>query len=471
MDTIDNEEDIPLIWRANELGKLEGPKAQHPAKPQQNKQRPLMGELGVNVGESCVVEYDDECDERDYCVPEDESAAGKGDYVSLVDNPERFTGYSGPSANQVWEHIYKENCFSRGPESATPQKSSSGTGLGYSGHQRQAADDLRSVMKHNPRNTADEELTLELDDQCLEQRTFYRVISGMHASISTHLCYDYLNQTTGKWGPNLSCYKERLHDHPDRISNLYFNYALVLRAVAKVRNVLAHYTFCSGDPEQDALTKQKVLTLADKIAAGPKIYDESLLFADPSVQGLKEDFRNRFRNVSRTMDCVGCDKCRLWGKLQTAGYGTALKILFEFDEKDNSKNPPLRRTELVALVNTLDRISHSLSAGADFEKMLHDEAEQAGSSGRTMDGQVHAKHEPARVTEQEGSRPANDAQSPAFTRQDADAVDDGFGSWEEDRRKVEEASTFSQDAWAEVRLIWNTTKYVLTAWIEIPSNL
>lgn len=28
------------------------------------------------------------------------------------------------------------------------------------------------------------------------------------------------------------------------------------------------------------------------------------------------------------MDCVSCDKCRLWGKLQTHGMGTALKILF-----------------------------------------------------------------------------------------------------------------------------------------------
>jgi hypothetical protein len=33
------------------------------------------------------------------------------------------------------------------------------------------------------------------------------------------------------------------------------------------------------------------------------------------------------------MDCVGCDKCRLWGKVQTTGLGTALKILFELDEK------------------------------------------------------------------------------------------------------------------------------------------
>lgn len=40
-----------------------------------------------------------------------------------------------------------------------------------------------------------------------------------------------------------------------------------------------------------------------------------------------------FRNVTRIMDCVGCDKCRLWGKVQTTGIATALKILFELDEK------------------------------------------------------------------------------------------------------------------------------------------
>ena len=29
------------------------------------------------------------------------------------------------------------------------------------------------------------------------------------------------------------------------------------------------------------------------------------------------------------MDCVTCEKCRLWGKLQVLGFGTALKILFD----------------------------------------------------------------------------------------------------------------------------------------------
>jgi hypothetical protein len=66
------------------------------------------------------------------------------------------------------------------------------------------------------------------------------------------------------------------------------------------------------------------------------------------------------------MDCVGCDKCRLWGKVQIAGYGAALKVLFEFDENKNGQNPHPRRTERVTLINTLGRISDSLTAIPKF---------------------------------------------------------------------------------------------------------
>lgn len=384
--TIDNEDDIPAVWRAEELSRLEGPKAHHPAKAIQKErpQKPLGGELGENVGESCVVEYDDECDERDYCVPDDENASGKGDYVSLLDNPERFTGYSGEGAHQVWEAIYRENCFSKplaNAESSDPQAPASPFGS-HSGLQGEAAQGLKSVLKEAAHQQAIKtggfEDQLEFEDECLEKRVFYRVISGMHASISTHLCHDYLNQSTGKWGPNLQCYKERLHEHPERLSNLYFNFAFVSRAVSKLKDYVQDYTFCTGDPQEDQRTKQMIIKLADQLPAGEEIFDESVMFQDnfPIQTGisLKEDFRNRFRNVSRIMDCVGCDKCRLWGKLQTAGFGTALKVLFEFGDDDASKpKPTLHRTELVALINTLDKISHALKAVGEFREMIERE--------------------------------------------------------------------------------------------------
>ncbi|KUI58374.1 Endoplasmic reticulum oxidoreductin-1 [Cytospora mali] len=375
--TLDSEEDIPEVWRAHELGKLEGPLAKHPGRQiqEQRPERPLQGKLGEDVGETCVFEYDDECDERDYCVPEDESAASKGDYVSLLQNPERFTGYAGEGAQQVWNAVYRENCFQKSsfPHTAALGQSSPAKG--------KAALDFKQVMEAAGRQQMLEEQReqspntpfvantgLEVEDECVEKRVFYRVVSGMHTSISTHLCWDWMNQTTGQWQPNLGCYLHRLHKFPDRISNLYFNYALLTRAIAKLGPHLQDYTFCTGDPDQDAATKSKVFAVTQASSSVPEIFDESLMFKNGEGPFLKEDFKNRFRNVSRLMDCVGCDKCRLWGKLQTAGYGTALKVLFEFDN-DSDEIPVLKRTELVALFNTYARLSTSLDAIQKFRIM------------------------------------------------------------------------------------------------------
>lgn len=444
VNTLDTEDDIPLIWRAEELGKLEGPKAGHPGRKLQQErgaERPLQGMLGKDVGESCVVEYDDECDERDYCVPEDERATAKGDYVSLVDNPERFTGYTGESAHQVWDAIYSENCFST--ESEIPSNNTGSFMLHSSG--LQAARDLRSVIQANSAST-----DLPLDDECLEKRVFYRVISGMHASISAHICWDYLNQTTGKWGPNLQCYEERLGNHPERVSNLYFNYAMVLRAVAKLRTYLKNYTFCAGDLQQNVETKQKVLKLADEAALGPVIFDESLMFQDPSVFGLKEDFRNRFRNVSRMMDCVGCDKCRLWGKLQTVGYGTALKVLFEYDETKNGENPPLRRTELVALINTLDRISNSLTSIEKFRSMIA--ARESGIPAGESKPQSYALDEDRVVLDNDIPLVDEDDNGDAYniSNPQASLMDEVLDEW---------------------YLVWRALAYVIKSWVQLPGTM
>ncbi|KAL1997903.1 hypothetical protein VTN02DRAFT_465 [Thermoascus thermophilus] len=451
VNTISSEEDIPPVWRAEELSKLEGPKAGHPGRKQQQerpREKPLQGMLGEGVGESCVVEYDDECDERDYCIPEDEGAAAKGDYVSLVDNPERFTGYAGPGAHQVWDAIYHENCFLKPvPESQTPWNPNAPiAGL-------QAANDFRNVLQKGmkPREHR------PFDDECLEKRVFHRIISGMHASISTHLCWDYLNQTTGQWGPNVQCYKERLHSHPERISNLYFNYSLVSRAVAKLRKHLEGYTYCISDPVQDQQTKQKVMELTDRLASRPQIFNESVMFQDPGATGLKEDFRNRFRNVSRLMDCIGCDKCRLWGKLQINGYGTALKVLFDYDENKNGENPPLRRTELVALINTFGRISHSLAVVRNFRHAVESGQED-----------FIAIHPPLSGGGPKQRRLYKDGGSNFYWEDDEEDWDQEDYPW---MRELGEPESLMESIKVEFDVVWQTYVWVLKSWLKIPKTL
>ena len=79
------------------------------------------------------------------------------------------------------------------------------------------------------------------------------------------------------------------------------------------------------------------------------------------MQSLKEEFKDHFRNISRIMDCVGCEKCRLWGKIQVSGIGTALKILFSYESELDGHPIELRRSEVISLYNAFGRISESIA--------------------------------------------------------------------------------------------------------------
>lgn len=79
----------------------------------------------------------------DWILGEDDEENGV--YVDLTQNDESYTGYQGAN---IWEIIYKENCFNK-------------------------------------------------SDLCLEERLLNRAISGLHASVSTHLAYKYKNFKKG----------------------------------------------------------------------------------------------------------------------------------------------------------------------------------------------------------------------------------------------------------------------------------
>lgn len=51
--------------------------------------------------------YDDAQD--NFCVLDDFD--DEAEYVDLLLNPERYTGYRGLSAHRIWHSIYMENCF------------------------------------------------------------------------------------------------------------------------------------------------------------------------------------------------------------------------------------------------------------------------------------------------------------------------------------------------------------------------
>ena len=56
------------------------------------------------------------------------------------------------------------------------------------------------------------------------------------------------------------------------------------------------------------------------------------------------------------------EKCRLWGKLQILGLGTAIKVLLTPEDQisDDKAASLLNRQEVVALINALHQITKSV---------------------------------------------------------------------------------------------------------------
>ncbi|CAN0911508.1 Endoplasmic reticulum oxidoreductin-1 [Linum grandiflorum] len=266
---------------------------------------------------------------------DDETDNAEMTYVNLQLNPERYTGYTGPSARRIWDAVYSENC---------------------------------------PKYPSEE--------QCQEERLLYKLISGLHSSISVHIAADYLlDEETNSWGENLTLMYDRVLRYPERVRNLYFTYLFVLRSVMKTATYLEQAEYDTGNPTEDlkAHSLIKQLLYNTKLeAACPLPFDEAKLWKGQRGPELKQNIQEQFRNISALMDCVGCEKCRLWGKLQVLGLGTALKILFSDNGEETSvQTLELQRNEVIALINLLNRLSESV-------KFVH---EKGAAVERLMEGQ------------------------------------------------------------------------------------
>jgi hypothetical protein len=68
-------------------------------------------------------------------------------------------------------------------------------------------------------------------------------------------------------------------------------------------------------------------------------------------------------------DCIGCDKCRFNGKVQIKGLGSALKILFSSSRDLDKPMNKLSKTEIIALINTISKLSESIEFYENFLSM------------------------------------------------------------------------------------------------------
>lgn len=102
-----------------------------------------------------------------------EDAEGQTHFINLMENPERYTGYKGASPHHIWNAVYQDNMF------------------------------------YLPRNEDD---VHGVEAMKVEHRAFYKLVSGTHASISSHIAAQYLlnedevrekGPDVAIWGPDL----------------------------------------------------------------------------------------------------------------------------------------------------------------------------------------------------------------------------------------------------------------------------
>ncbi|KAK2509053.1 hypothetical protein MC885_019671, partial [Smutsia gigantea] len=291
------------------------------------EQAERLGAVDESLSEEtqkAVLQWTKHDDSSDNFCEADDIQSPDAEYVDLLLNPERYTGYKGPDAWKIWNVIYEENCFK--PQTIKRPLSPLASGQGL----------------------------------CVEKRAFYRLISGLHASINVHLSARYLLQETWlekKWGHNITEFQQRFDgvltegEGPRRLKNLYFLYLIELRALSKVVPFFERPDFqlFTGNKVQDAENKMLLLEILHEIKSFPLHFDENSFFAGDKKEA---------------------------NKLKIQGLGTALKILFSeklianIPESGPSYEFHLTRQEIVSLFNAFGRISTSVKELENFRNLL-----------------------------------------------------------------------------------------------------
>lgn len=242
------------------------------------------------------------------------------DYLNLALNPERWTGYNG---SHIWKAIYAENCFHGESE----------------------------------------------QNMCYEERVLYRLLSGMHSATNIHIASNYYppSKKAGRdeWTANPERFAVLFKNNPERLRNLHFAFAVMLRAVGKASPFLYNYDF---EDERTLLLVRRLLDshILEECSEVFTSFDESRMFHS-TAHTLKHEFKGVFQNISTIIDCVTCQKCRLHGKLKLLGLGVTLKILLL---PEHLLADSISRDELVAFINTLGSFSDAIEAIYSFEEHL-----------------------------------------------------------------------------------------------------
>ncbi|KNG78225.1 endoplasmic reticulum oxidoreductin [Plasmodium falciparum IGH-CR14] len=216
--------------------------------------------------------------------------------------------------------------------------------------------------------------------ECEEMNSFYKIISGMQSNIAVlsseyfYLKNDFVfgeiqinNKFNNDYFKNLNYdysvtfFKEKIGLYPERIENLYFTFAILLRSMCRLKSLFKQCKCNSGYEQND----KEAVRLLDDLLENFYHSCSSKEFLEPLFPQHGKDILSKFMNITNILDCVPCVKCRLHGKLKT----TALQIALVEGVSDEHIGS-LERNEITALINSLYYFADSILIINKFEDRL-----------------------------------------------------------------------------------------------------
>ena len=132
----------------------------------------------------------------------------------------------------------------------------------------------------------------KLEDQCFEERAFFRLVSGIHGSTAVQvaerfniisapqkLSGDKYGADRWEFEPNLRFFVDHIGSWPDRAKNIYFTWSVLLRAFHKAHDFLESYPYDTGNREDDMKTTQLIQQVLDKGDCPTAGFDEKSMFS------------------------------------------------------------------------------------------------------------------------------------------------------------------------------------------------
>ena len=112
-------------------------------------------------------------------------------------------------------------------------------------------------------------MVLEQADSCTEETLLYYLVSGLHASVNTHISTGFIDPVTQEQTSNQTYFLEKVGNHKDRVKNLHFIYAAVIKAISAMEPALLNADYKTGlDKKADKDTELLIRDLIRKISTG-----------------------------------------------------------------------------------------------------------------------------------------------------------------------------------------------------------